>query len=393
MPEVTYFGCLVKQRLSSDAVPFFLFQARAHDIRRWAGIKRIDEVKGGTQRILRESRTNAIRRFLESDPTNTIPGSVLVAFEPNRTTFLSVDNELSECLSASNYLFNGCDGQLQWGFLTFEFDNDTPEHDRPALIVDGQHRLYGMYKFRDEDVPISVIGLIDASAEEQAFQFVVVNNKIVRVPTDNVKAIVADLDLEEENQLSERLLKAGVRYGNMSPALRDVDTLPNSPFRGLLDWPSNRDGIKLVPVAAIEQSLKYLKAQFAFMEEDEDSLLSVFLAMWRSISQKYPEYWGTESRFMTKVNLNAFNEVVSDRLKMGWEFGLVRIFEPDQVEQQTSIIIDPIPGEFWGVEWDIPKIQDNANVREMIKKDLVKILENSRLRLPWYNELRLPLIE
>lgn len=393
MTTATYFGCLIQQRSSIDAVTFFLFQARVNDIKRWAGIKRIEDIREGTQRVLRESRANAIRRFLESDPVNTIPSSILLAFEPNQTTFSPVDDELIECFPTSGDIHNGCSGQLKWGFLSFDFEDDSPEHLRPALIVDGQHRLYGMYRFQAEDIPMSVIGLLDASSEEQAFQFVVVNNKIVRVPTDNVKSIIADLDLAEENQLAERLLKAGVRYGDMSPVLRDVDTLPNSPFKGLLDWPSNREGTKVVPVATIEQSLKYLKALFTFLEEDEDSLLSVYLSMWRSISAKYAQFWGIENRFMTKVNLNAVNEFVSDRLKMAWEFGLVRIFEPENVEQQTSNIIEPIPVDFWTVEWDLPRIQDNANVREMIKRDLVKILENSKLRQAWHSELKLPVLE
>lgn len=63
-----------------------------------------------------------------------------------------------------------------------------------TLIVDGQHRLHGISEFLYEDLPVLVVCMVDASVQEQAFQFIVINNKAVRVPTDNVKAIIAHLD-------------------------------------------------------------------------------------------------------------------------------------------------------------------------------------------------------
>ncbi len=386
MESRNYFGCRVIQRSDSDTTAFFVFYARAKDIKEWAGVRRVQDFSEGTQRPFRESRVKAITRFINSDSKNTIPNNVLLAFGPSGARFTSLNKEVSDCLSEVDP-YNNCDGQLTWGILSFSFEQNLPEHLRPAFIVDGQHRIFGISDFQGEDLPVLAVTLLDASLEEQAFQFIVINNKAVRVPTDNVKAIIANLD---EESLQSRLLKAGVRYGDTSPVLRDINDLLISPFRGLLDWPYNKVGQKLVPLTAIEQALRYIRSVFPFLDEDEDSMTEFFCSIWMSISKNYSSLWGKENKFMTKVNINALNEFVIDRLQKAWEFGLVDIFSSESVETQVvEKAIGQVPEEFWQAEWSI-RIQDNANVRKMIKEDLEQIIRNERLREVWHAKLQLP---
>jgi len=382
-----YFGWRLTQRTDPNTVPLFVFYARAKDIHQWAGIRRIADFAEGTQRLLRPARQHAITRFLKADPVNTIPNSILVAFEPNRVAFTPLGEKIAACIPEVDFL-NGCHDRLDWGFLEFSFESDEPEHLRAAVIVDGQHRLYGMADFAEEDLPILVVSLVDADIQEQAFQFIVINNKAVRVPTDNVKAIIADLD---EDRLQARLLKAGVSYGEISPVLRDINDLESSPFQYLLKWPYNRDGTTLVPLTAIEQALRYMRSVFSFLEEDEDSLVAFFCAIWRAIKANYPDLWGIENTFMKKVNINALNEYIVERLKFAWELNLLDIFDSDSVERQVLSILELLPQIFWEADWSI-SIQDNANVRRMIKEDLTKLAENSRLRHQWNEDLELPVI-
>ncbi len=386
MPTKRFFGYMLRQRLDDQTIPFFVFQARSQDIQSWAGIRRVPDIQGGTQRAFRETRARAITRFLGAESINTIPNSVLLAFEPGTTSFTPLTDHLEGCVSEID-LLNGCEGQMEWGVLEFEFNENTPEHQRPALIVDGQHRLNGMYEFEEENIPVVIVSLVDSPLKEQAFQFIVVNNKVVRVPTESAKSIIADLDTEDEDELGERLLKAGIKYKDVSPILRDINDLESSPFKDLLDWSYNREGVRLVNLTAIEQALRYLRGLFTFLEDDEDSLLEVFLGIWRAIKEQYPSLWGEDNKFMRKVNINGTNEFVVDRLKMAWEFGLIDIFDPTQVEQQTQRVLDSIPSQFWEVDWGIP-IQDNANVRTMIKNDLTQMAENRKLRRRWQDDLQ-----
>lgn len=391
MPRRRYFGYILRQRIDENTVSFFVFQARARDIQLWAGIKRVPEIPGGTQRAYRKSRARAITRFLSAESLNTIPNSILLAFEPGKARFDDLNDLLEDCIHNVD-ITNGCDEQLKWGFLEFEFNEDAPQHERPALIVDGQHRLNGMFNYAEEDIPVVIISLIDAPPKEQAFQFIVVNNKAVRVPTESAKSIIADLDAVDEEALGERLLKAGIKYKEISPLLREINDLPNSPFVNLLNWAYNRNGLRLVDLTAVEQALRYLRGLFTFLDEDEDSLIEIFLAMWRAVRSKYLNLWGAENKFMTKVNINALNEFIADRLKMAWEFGLLDIFNPEEVERQVTTILESIPFQFWEAEWGI-QIQDNANVRNMIKSDLAQMAENSKLRRRWIEDLQVPLEE
>jgi DGQHR domain-containing protein len=385
MIEKCYFGCRLIQRVDEETIAFFVFYARAKDIKEWSGIRRVTESDDGIQRVLRPPRRKAITRFLKSNSVNTIPSNILLAFNPETADFTSLSSVVSKCIPQID-LFNNCQQQLDWGKLTFQFEANTAEQSKPALIVDGQHRLYGVSDFEDENLPLLVVSLIDAPIQEQAFQFVVINNKAVRVPTDNVRAIIAQIDEEE---LQSRLLKAGVSYGEKSPILRDINDLPSSPFQHLLNWPYNKVGAQLVPLTAIEQSLRYLQILFPSLEDDEDSLIEIFCAMWRAVKSNYPTIWGKENTFMKKVNINALNEFVGDRLKFAWEMNLIDVFDSAAVEQQVSNIVRLLPEEFWKEEWAV-RIQDNANVRNLIKADLATLANNSKLRKSWREDLKLP---
>lgn len=338
-----YFGCRVIQRNDNDTTPLFIFNAKTKDVRKWAGIKRIQESAEGTQRLLRETRRKAITRFLKANSTNIIPNNILLAFEPDTAKFTSLDNDLISFASDIVNPHNNCNGMIKWGYIEFSFDIDGEELLRPALIVDGQHRLYGISDFKDEDLPILIVSLLDATPEEQAFQFIVINNKAVRVPTENVKSIIANLD---EERLLTRLLKAGVKYGNTSPILRDINDLDSSPFYKLLDWSYNREGDKLVPLTAIEQILRNLRLFFPFLEDDEDSLFEIFCSIWMAVKNSYPNLWGDKNSFMTKVNINALSEFLTDRLKKAWEFNLIDIFNYESVERQVMDILKQIPEIF-----------------------------------------------
>ena len=178
-----YFGSLVSQRIDEKVTRFFVFNARAKDLKSWLGIRRIKDVKKGSQRVLRKARASAVTKFIEVSSINTIPNSILVAFDPDKAKFTSLSDQISECIIQTSSslennidILNGCDNQLNWGIIEFSFEHTEQEHLKPALIVDGQHRLYGMSNFEKEDLPITVVSLIDATHQEQAFQFIVLNN-------------------------------------------------------------------------------------------------------------------------------------------------------------------------------------------------------------------------
>ena len=386
MTDRSYFGCKVVQRTSVGTVAYFVFHARVKDALQWVGVKRSLEHQAGTQRVLREARMKAITRFLARDHINTIPNNILLAFEPGIANFESTDPQIQDCFQELD-IHNECSPQLEWGFLKFSFEPNQPDHQKPALIVDGQHRFFGMANFQEENIPVLFVCLINAPLQEQAFQFIVVNSKAVKVPADNAKSIIEGVD---EDALRNRLLKVGVKYAGISPLLSEVNDLENSPFRNLLDWDYNHNGQRVIPLTAIEQSLKYIGSLLSFKEsEDDDSLLEIFFAIWNAVKASFPQYWeNVDNKFMKKVNINALNEFLADRVKMAGEFEILDVYSPTQVENQVSDILKKINPKFWDIEWAVT-IQDNANIRKLIKQDLELMARNHNFKRSWDDDLQL----
>ncbi|MEG4108903.1 DGQHR domain-containing protein [Microcoleus sp. S13_C5] len=391
-----YFGSLISQRTDKNVTRFFVFNAGAKDLKEWLGIRRIKDVPKGAQRILRKARASAVTKFIEASSINTIPNSILIAFDQDKAKFTSLSKEISEGIIQTksslenpvNILLNGCENQLDWGIIKFSFEPNEQEDAKPALIVDGQHRLYGMSDFDKENLPITVVSLIDATPQEQAFQFIVVNNKAVRVSAENVKSIIADFN---EDELEKRLVLARVKYGDKPLILRSLNDSPSSPFQNLLNWSYNREiteETQLVPITAIEQTMRYIRKSFTVLENDEDSLIEFFCATWRAVKGNYPELFGKNNQFMTKANISAFNEYITDRLLYFWEMDLLDIFESDEIEQKVLDIIKRLPQEFWLENWKL-RIQDTPNFREIIKNDLKTIITNAKLSKNWKNGLEL----
>ena len=385
MATRAYFGCKVAQRGQGNAVEFFVFVVNAKDLVQWAGVRRVGVDTRGTQRILKAARLRAIKKFLTTNIQNTIPVGIVLAFDSNTAHFVSTGERLVACLNDVSTL-NGVDGKLDWGVLSFDFDENAAESARPALVVDGQHRLKAIAEIGEEDIPLLALALVDATSEEQAFQFVVINNKAAKVPTDNVKAIIATFD---EQRLQDRLLNAGVSYGGVSAILKEISEQETSPFYNLLDWPLSPGEQKVVQLTAIEACLRYIRNQFPALDEDDDTQKELLMAIWSAVKSKYPSLWIENQKFMSKVNILALNEFITDRLSFAYEGELLDIYEEQAVKTQTGTILNLIPEDFWVKDWTIPKLQDNAVIKKAIKEDLKLISHNTRAGSDWFDSTKL----
>ncbi|MCP4105870.1 MAG: DGQHR domain-containing protein [Desulfobacteraceae bacterium] len=187
-----YVGFRLKQRKEPDSVNFFVFAACPGDIIRWSCVNRQEDRLRGRERRLSPARQRAITKFFTDDDVNTIPTCVVLAFKPESASFASFPGEsFGKTGIGTEYLPSG---SFEWGILSFEFDPHQPETERPSFVVDGQHRLFGMSEVEHDEIPVLVSALIDAEPNEQAFQFIVINNKVRRVPSDVVHSLIADFN-------------------------------------------------------------------------------------------------------------------------------------------------------------------------------------------------------
>jgi len=380
-----YLGFKVKQRQAEQALSLFTFCASARDLMNWVGVRRNAEHEGGAQRYLAKTRVNAITRFLKVDEINTIPNSILIAFDRGIASFKSLENSLPAPMEA---------GEL--GLLSFDYDESTLDSEKPALIVDGQHRLYGIAEYDQEDIPLIVVALLDAAPIEQAFQFIVINKKAKSVETDTAKSILADfIKGDQQTLLNERLQKVRIVYEKTSLA-QFIDDDPLSPFYQIINFPhlqtdsnnGKREDLK-VKDSTIENCLQYIRNRFeSLLINDDDSLIILFLSIWDFVAHYYPDLWRKNSQFMSSVNLAVLNKFLTDKIAFAWSIDLIDT--PLNLEQTTLVLqrsLVHIPQLFWEYDWG--RVEDNRHYRKILEESLQEIDMNIRTGQKWNQNLYL----
>lgn len=355
----TYEGLLVKQRSNDDALLLFVFSATAEQILAWATIERTVDVEGAAQRMRNDSHVRTIRAYLDASPENIIPTAVSIALQPETFSVESLGNV-------------GDDARVQRIRLTI---SDPAEGNFPGTVIDGQHRLLALAGHPDQP-RILACAILGADELERAMHFVVINNKAKRVPSNLVKAIMAELTPEHRLELRARLTRVGITLGNFAVALEVLNSDEHSPFRNLLDWDINRDGVRRIQPEALENSLRVILADLRTRQEiDVDEAVRLLCAMWTGVMRSWniPDpVWNDEnSKLIQKAGLVAVTEFLVERINMQVEDG----FDPadiDAVGRFCRSIMSTIPSRFWIMEWNQRQLDTSAG-RSLIRQSLSAI--------------------
>jgi DGQHR domain-containing protein len=317
MSSYTYPCFVVNQRDPQAGAPTFcLLSAPVGTILEWAAIARIEEQKGYVQRAMNQAKIRGIKRFLTSDARNTVATAVVVTLKVGKEALRSV----------------ACEEGQQLHLLSFTVPEGTQDRDKPGLVVDGQHRLLGM-RDADPGLPIPVVLLLNPDPLETAFQFLVINNKASKVSTDHIRALA--LEYKEEG-LEERLHTARLSLSRHYDLVGLVDTEQESPFKGMIDWPANRKGSRIVLPAAIEAALRYIQDQDLKMLKEEDALLEFFYAIWGAVRARWPALWGEGSRLLEKVGVVCLNQYLADSLFKMYEWGIWTFRAPSRSPERPT---------------------------------------------------------
>jgi hypothetical protein len=104
---------------------------------------------------------------------------------------------------------------------------------RPAIVVDGQHRLYGA-AHSDAEIMLPVVAIPHCSWSEQIYQFVVINEKAQRVDTSLLTDIFgSSLTPTEQQEIRKKLNRSNV---DIEPriAATIAGRTPGSPFENMV---------------------------------------------------------------------------------------------------------------------------------------------------------------
>jgi DGQHR domain-containing protein len=354
------------QRPGTQGPQFCIFSAKVGEILKWAAIKRLTDQPGAPQRAVNKSKLLAVRRFLELDPRNTIPSGVIVNLSLPPEAFKPVGKKTP----------------VELQLLTITYD----DHQKPGFIVDGQHRVLGMNDL-DPNLRVNVIALLGANDMEIAFQFLVINNKASKVSTDHIRALALDYKKEE---LDDRLRKVRLNLDPRYEYVGFADNDESSPFRGFIDWPSNRTDQKIVKPAAIEAAVADIQRRKVREFNDEETVITYFFTIWDTVRQKWPEPWtnDTKSRLLSKVGIVCMSAYLTDSLVSAYDWGDLDIADPDALRKRVNQLLGFQEEQFWTVGWTASSLDTRAG-RDFVLEALSLVARNKRAELPWYEGVTL----
>jgi DGQHR domain-containing protein len=352
-----------KQRADINAPEFLVFAAPAGEIDEWASIERYTpDSKSGPQRLSKPAKIADVKRFFDRDERNTIPTSLLITLKV-QTGWLS---------------------QVSDGLWVLEFTLDLPlnETDKPGMIIDGQHRLMGVLEF-DRCTPLNVVALMNASDDETAFQFLVVNNKASKVPNSHLKALALHY---REDALDDRLREVRMSISQHLDFVGFADQEPQSPFKGKIEWPNNPEDQGFIAANAIESAIAYLKQKRVPEFEDDGILLGFFFAIWTPISIKFARYFNKDSNLLKKVSIVVLTEVLADNLIVEYDNQRLDLTDYEKVAKEVERIIETINPKFWESKWTAKSL-DTSTGRSLLRDSLIKVRRNFNADRPWYEDV------
>lgn len=383
---ISYEGFLVKQRPNSS-VEFLVFVARAKEIVTWAEADNIKLDRGNVQRELIDSRWRQIQKFFAADDNNVIPTSVTIALD------IAIEKKPSTADLGTGPSY--CLEDMPNGLTRITIKNVVGS----AFIIDGQHRLRGMSEL-DGEILVPVCLFVSFPILERAFQFVTINNKSHKVPTSNLKALLANFESYEVG-LRNRLTQASITAPQFASAVDVLNQEPESPFYKMVNWVNNRfdDGKLLVPPTALENSLRAITRAFPETKEDEIDSILVLYAIWTTVFAEYNLTVANAEEFpnlMMKATIQTVSQMVVDKLASDYDPAFsqdpVTSANGDKVAKTARSLIAGIPAQFWSDEWSLKSLDTSAGralIEESIR-DLKRLLRGAPdLPADWKRSLRL----
>jgi len=310
------------QRPSNDAPSFCVFAASAGEILEWADIERLGPGVKGVQRRENVAKRKQIAKFFE-DPLNTIPAAVIIALDRSQ---ISATNDRVIIPTA-------------------------PALKKAGLVIDGQHRLLGISDY-DKKIKIPVVAIMNATDEEKAFQFLVINNKGSKVSQNHIKALALTF---KQKVLSDRLKTAKIALDNDRLLHVDIiNTSVESPFLNRVDFPSTKGRLKKIVPEAFEKTLQYIESLNLPKLEDSDIQRDFFVTIWKTIDTEWKEgIFSDTCKLTEKVGVICMSRFIVDRLAAMADMDDFDLDLSDlqEVEVQVKKILKRQTLAFWNSKW------------------------------------------
>jgi DGQHR domain-containing protein len=261
------------------------------DVRRIQRETREIETYLGIQRPLDDRRVEELAQYVNFRDAS-FPGSIIVAIDSD---YADYDPDAEEVI-VRNYRLGE--------------QNPSREMRDIARVLDGQHRIAGLEKFRGEEFDVILTIFIGADISDQAYIFATVNleqrkvNRSLaydlfalarsRSPQRTCHNIAVTFDRDVDGPFHKRIK----RLGTATPG-RDFETLTQATFvEGLLGHISttpkaDRDALlrkRNLPLPGPSERQRLVMRKF-FVEEQDLAIAETYDAFFKAVAARWPDAW------------------------------------------------------------------------------------------------------
>jgi DGQHR domain-containing protein len=280
------------------------------DVRRVLQEERDVERYLGIQRPLNRQRVTELERYVNFSDA-TFPTSIIIAIDDDYAEY----DDAASTLTIRN--FKTGDGA------------PTTNIRRIARVIDGQHRIAGLFKFTGASFEVPVTVFIGSDISDQAYVFATVNLEQTKVskslaydlfalaktrsPQRTCHNIAVVLDTDERSPFFKRIKRLGVstpgRLGEMITRATFVENLM-AYISG--DPKVDRDALlsgERLPRADKEELYKHIFRNMFIGDQDLD-IADVVFNYFEAVRQRWPEGWSSRERGLILNRANGFRALI-----------------------------------------------------------------------------------
>ena len=309
-------------RIRQGAREVYSFAVDGKQILDFTAVSRIGRDSGGSlagyQRPEVLSHIRAIRRYIESDGA-MLPNAIVLAFDNSVKFVPSKGRETNDFASI--------------GSLHIPFDSTSEDHQKPALLVDGQQRVAAIRDAEVDSFPIAAVGFV-ADDDEQRSQFILVNNT-KPLPKGLIHELIPDASGYLPPKYARRRLPAAVMV--------QLNLNPEGPFFSRVQTPTSPDGyIKDNSVLKMIENSLYEGALYRYRDPSDGSgdlntMVQHLEMFWTIVRDTWPYEWAAvprKSRLTHGVGIQSMGYVM-DALTEGYH---VDRLDRSEIERKVKSI-------------------------------------------------------
>jgi hypothetical protein len=255
---------------------------------------------------------------------------------------------------------------------------------KPAIIVDGQHRVFGAAQY-DPTMYLAVCAMPDSNWPENVYQFVVINQKAKPIKPAFLSAIIAtSLSQAELNTVYRRLSVSRVDVGR-SEIMERINKDPMSPFRDMIDFevPGSPGFLGFPGLWRLADDFRRIDGTYPVLLKDgrwpdgEHAWLPYFFAFWDGIRSTFVErderLWlrPTPSNPNNLLKIVALQEMQRVTLDLWADARMLRLTSPEKTRAKAAEFWEDFPTEFFTDEWNQKGLQTQVG-RSILREALIQ---------------------